>query len=147
MKFIMNENLQWLFYRTICRFSYKTHHLDENFICLIALFTIKLTPGCNFALYFIHFNEYLLLSVTIGYYRLLSVAIGCYRQNSKSHYEVAKMHAHGSQWISHKMYNRHPLQLKKSWEPFGSYQLNCNADLADLAQLWCKWAGLAVLFI
>ena len=24
------------------------------------------------------------------------------------------MRAHGSQWVSHKMYNRHPLQLKKS---------------------------------
>ena len=30
----------------------------------------------NFALYFIHFNDYLLLSVTIGCYRLLSAAIG-----------------------------------------------------------------------
>ena len=62
--------------------------------------------------------------------------------------EVAKMRAHGTQWISRKMYNRHPLQLKKSksWEPFGSYQLNSTADLANLAQVWGKWAGLAVLF-
>ena len=35
------------------------------------------------------------------------------------------------------MYNRHPLQLKKSksWEPLGSYQLNSTADLANLAQI------------
>ena len=41
------------------------------------------------------------------------------------------------QWISHKMYNRHPLQLKKSksWEPLGSYQLNSTADWANLAQI------------
>ena len=41
-----------------------------------------------------------------------------------------------SQWFSHKMNNRHPLQLKKSksWEPFWSYQLNSTADLANLAQ-------------
>ena len=46
------------------------------------------------------------------------------------------MHEHGSQWFSHKMNNGHPLPLKKSkfWEPFWSYQLNSNADLASLAQ-------------
>ena len=46
----------------------------------------------------------------------------------------------------HKINNRHPLQLKtsKSWET-GS-QLNSPADLANLAQFWSKWAGLAVLF-
>ena len=27
--------------------------------------------------------------------------------------KVAKMCAHWTQWISHKMYNRHPLQLQK----------------------------------
>ena len=33
-----------------------------------------------------------------------------------------------------KIYNRHPLPLKKSkfWEPFWSYQLNSTADLANL---------------
>ena len=31
----------------------------------------------------------------------------------------------------------------KSWERFGSYQLN---STAHLAQFWGKWAGLAVLF-
>ena len=43
---------------------------------------------------------------------------------------------HGSQWFSHKMNNRHPLQLKKSksWEPFGSYQLNSTANPAHLPQ-------------
>jgi hypothetical protein len=58
------------------------------------------------------------------------------------------MRGHGSKWFSHKMNNRHPLQLKKSksWEPFGSYQLNSTADLANLAQFCGKWAGLAVLF-
>ena len=58
------------------------------------------------------------------------------------------MHAHGSQWFSHKMTNRHLLQLKKSksWEPFWSYQLNSTANLANLAQFWGKWAWLAVLF-
>ena len=58
------------------------------------------------------------------------------------------MRGHGSQWISHKMNNWHPWQLKKSetWEPFCSYQLNSTADLANLAQFWGKWAGLAVLF-
>ena len=32
------------------------------------------------------------------------------------------MRGHGSQWFSHKIINRHPLQLKKSksWEHFGS---------------------------
>ena len=61
---------------------------------------------------------------------------------------LSKMHGHGSQWFSHKMNNRHPLQLKKSisWEPFWSYQLNSNADFANLAQFWGKWAGLAVLW-
>ena len=46
------------------------------------------------------------------------------------------MRGHGCQWFSHKMNNRHPLQLKKSksWEPFGSYQLNCTANLAHLPQ-------------
>ena len=48
------------------------------------------------------------------------------------------MRAHGSQWFSHKMNNRHPLQLKKlqSWEPFGSYQLNSTANPAHLPQNW-----------
>ena len=46
------------------------------------------------------------------------------------------------------MNNRHPWQLKKSksWRPFWSYQLNSTANLANLAQFWGKWAGLAVLF-
>ena len=46
------------------------------------------------------------------------------------------MRGHGSQWFSHKMNNRHPLQLKKSksWEPFGSYQLNSTANPAHLPQ-------------
>ena len=29
--------------------------------------------------------------------------------------------------------------------PFWSYQLNSTADLANLAQFWGKWAGLALL--
>ena len=43
---------------------------------------------------------------------------------------------HKWQWISHRMNNRHPWQLKKikSWDPFWSYQLNSTADLANLAQ-------------
>ena len=46
------------------------------------------------------------------------------------------MRGHGSQWFSHKMNNRQPLQLKKSksWEPFGSYQLNSTANPAHLPQ-------------
>ena len=61
------------------------------------------------------------------------------------------MRGHGFQWFSHKMNNRHPLQLKKSksWELFGSYQLNNTANLANLAnlaQFRGKWAELAVLF-
>ena len=46
------------------------------------------------------------------------------------------MRGHGSQWFSHKIINRHPLQLKKSksWEPFGSYQLNSTANPAHLSQ-------------
>ena len=52
------------------------------------------------------------------------------------------------QWILHKINILRPWQLKKSkcWEPFWSYQLNSTADLANLAQFWGKWAGLAVLF-
>ena len=48
------------------------------------------------------------------------------------------MRGHGSQWFSHKMNKRHPLQLKKSisWEPFGSYQLNSIANPAHLPQNW-----------
>ena len=48
------------------------------------------------------------------------------------------MRGHGSQWFSHKIINRHPLQLKKSksWEPFGSYQLNSTANPAHLPQNW-----------
>ena len=48
------------------------------------------------------------------------------------------MRGHGSQWFSHKMNKRHPLQLKKSisWEPFGSYQLNSTANPAHLPQNW-----------
>ena len=58
------------------------------------------------------------------------------------------MRGHGSQWFSHKMNNRHPLQLKKSksWEPFGSYQLNSTANPAHLPQPWAKFAKSAVLF-
>ena len=58
------------------------------------------------------------------------------------------MRRHGSQWFSHKTNNWHPLQLakSKSWEQFGSYQLNSTADLANLAQFLGKWAGLTVLF-
>ena len=46
------------------------------------------------------------------------------------------MCAHGSQWFSHKINNPHPLQLKKSksWEPFGSYQLNSTANPGHLPQ-------------
>ena len=49
--------------------------------------------------------------------------------------KVSKMPGHGSQWFSHKMTNQYPWQLKKSksWELFWSYQLNSNADLANLA--------------
>ena len=58
------------------------------------------------------------------------------------------MCGHGSQWFSHKTNNWHTLQLKKlkSWELFGSYQLNSTANLANLAQFLGKWAGLTVLF-
>ena len=40
------------------------------------------------------------------------------------------MRGHGSQWFSHKMNNRHPLQLKKSksWESCWSYQLNSTTN-------------------
>ena len=34
----------------------------------------------------------------------------------------------------------------KSWGPFWSYQLNCNANSVPLAHFRGKWAGLAVLF-
>ena len=59
------------------------------------------------------------------------------------------MRGHGSQWFSHKMNNRHPLQLKKSksWEPFGSYQLNSTANPAHLPQNWAKLAKLAKLAV
>ena len=58
------------------------------------------------------------------------------------------MRGHGSQWFSHKMNNRHPLQLKKSksWEPFGSYQLNSTANPAHLPLNWARLAKQAVLF-
>ena len=48
------------------------------------------------------------------------------------------MRGHGSQWISNKINIRHPLQLKKSksWEPFGSYQLNSTANPAHSPQNW-----------
>ena len=61
---------------------------------------------------------------------------------------MAKMRAHGSQWFSHKMNNRHPLQLKKSKScgPFWSYQLNSTANPAHFPQNWAKLAKLAVLF-
>ena len=57
-----------------------------------------------------------------------------YRKNNN----IEQMRGHGSQWFSHKMNNRHPLQLKKwkSWEPFGSYQLNTTANPAHLPQNW-----------
>ena len=46
------------------------------------------------------------------------------------------MRRHGPQWISNKINIRHPLQLKKSksWEPFGSCQLNSTANPAHLPQ-------------
>ena len=46
------------------------------------------------------------------------------------------MRGHGSQLFSHKIINRHPLQLKKSksWEQFRSYQLNSTANPAHLPQ-------------
>ena len=55
------------------------------------------------------------------------------------------MRGHGSQWISSKINIWHLGQLKKlkSWEPFGSYQLNSTANPAHLPQ---NWAKLAVLF-
>jgi len=42
----------------------------------------------------------------------------------------------------------HPWQLKKSktFEPFGSYQLNNTANSAHFAQVLGEWAKLAVLF-
>jgi hypothetical protein len=42
-------------------------------------------------------------------------------------------------WVS--MYNRHPLQLKKSksWEPLWSYQLNSTADLANFEVNGLDW--------
>ena len=48
------------------------------------------------------------------------------------------MRGHGSQSISYKINFRHPGQLKKwkSWEPFGSYQLNSTANPAHLPQNW-----------
>ena len=47
------------------------------------------------------------------------------------------MRGYGSQWISHKMNDQHPLKLKKSksWEPLWRYQLNTTANLANLANL------------
>ena len=59
------------------------------------------------------------------------------------------MRAHSSQWFSHKMNDRHPLQLKtsKSWEPFWSYQLNSTANPAHLPQNWAKLAKLAKLAV
>ena len=58
------------------------------------------------------------------------------------------MRGHGSQWFSYKMYNRHPLQLKKSksWEPFWSYLQNSTANPAHFLQKWAKWAEFAVQF-
>ena len=55
---------------------------------------------------------------------------------------------HRQQWISHKMNNRQPWQLKKSksWGPFWSYQLNSTANLAHLPRNRAKWVELAVLF-
>ena len=64
-----------------------------------------------------------------------------YRKNNN----LEQMRGHGSQWFSHKMNNRHPLQLKKwkSWEPFGSYQLNTTANPAHLPQNWPNLAKSA----
>ena len=58
------------------------------------------------------------------------------------------MRGHGSQWISHKINIRHPLQLKKSksWEPLRSYQLNSTANQAHLPQNQAKLAKSAALF-
>ena len=58
-------------------------------------------------------------------------------------YWVAKMCAHGSQWISHKINIRQPGQLKKlkPWRLFWSYQLNCTANSANMANFCCKWAN------
>ena len=54
-----------------------------------------------------------------------------YRKNNN----LEKCAGMGSQWFSFKIYDRHPLQLKKSksWEHFRSYQLNSTANLANLA--------------
>ena len=51
---------------------------------------------------------------------------------------TSKMRGHGSQWISNKINILHLGQLKKwkSWEPFGSYQLNTTANPAHLPQNW-----------
>ena len=58
------------------------------------------------------------------------------------------MRGYGSQWFSHKINDRHPLQLKKSksWEPFWSYQLNSTANPAHIPQNWAKLAKSAALF-
>ena len=60
-------------------------------------------------------------------------------------YYTPKMQGHKQQWISHKMNNWHPWQLKKSksWGPFWSYQLSSTANPAHLRQ---NWAKLAMLF-
>ena len=51
------------------------------------------------------------------------------------------MRGHRSQWISNKIKIWHPGQLKKSksWEPFGSYQLNSTANPAHLPQSWANF--------
>ena len=51
--------------------------------------------------------------------------------------EMKLVPAEVAQWFSHKMNNRHSLQLKKSKkhrEPYWSYQLNSTASLAILVQ-------------
>ena len=51
------------------------------------------------------------------------------------------MRGYRSQWFLHKMNNRHPLQMKKwkSWEPFGSYQLNSTANPAQNLKIGPRW--------
>ena len=56
-------------------------------------------------------------------------------------YHTQRMRGHRQQWISHKMNNRHPWQLKKSksWGPFLSYQLSSTANLANFEVNGLDW--------
>ena len=52
------------------------------------------------------------------------------------------MWARKEQWISHKMKNQHPWQLKKSkpWDPFFELPINSNANRGHIPKNWAKLA-------